>query len=416
MSLNKKWKQLKADHILAVLFLLFSLYVGSATIPVFIQNTLDADKANANFNEYIDLIDSQYHDVLNTNRDTPYLQNKGSYIDLCGLMANVLNQHTANGRTKLTNGHLTLTNPKYDPMSVQESAQNIIRFYQKQASLGKDFLFVLAPSQVYSDALYLPDGFSSTEKSNAELFVSILLENDVPVLDLRNKMNEQNISYTDAFYMTDHHWKTEYGFWAMGEIIKELETMGYASTRETKLTSPENYDFITYENCFLGSSGKRTGKYFAGTDDFTLIVPKYDTEITVTIQSKNISKTGRFEDVSATNSRIGMEMRLSDPDYFNDDPYGRIGYGNTPMTNWRNPNAPENKKFLLIGDSMANIPFTFMTLYNSICDELDMRHYTDDFENYFTAYSPDLVLICVNQYGIIGNEAENVTYNFVPEA
>lgn len=410
-----KRKQLKSVHILAVAFLLFSFYVGFAAFPDFLQATLNTSENETSLEEFIDTVNTQYQAMLDTQHDTPYLRNKGSYIDFCGLMANVLGQHTANGRTKLTNGHLAMTGYEYDAEQVHNNAQNIIRFFRKQTSAGKDFLFVLAPSQIYAQGQYLPDGFLPPEQTNADLFLSILQENEVPVLDLRKLMADENISYTDAFYVTDHHWKTEYGFWAFGQIVDQLVKMGYAPTDETDVTSPENYEFITYENSFLGSSGKRTGKFFSGTDDYVLIVPKFDTEITVTIASKDVNKTGRFEDVSATNSRIGMELRLSEPDYYNDDPYGRIGYSNTPITNWRNPNAAETKNFMLIGDSIANIPFCFMTLYNEACDELDMRHYADDFTCYYETFSPDLVIICVNEYGLIGSEAQNVSYNYVPE-
>lgn len=72
--------------------------------------------------------------------------------------------------------------------------KEIVKLYLTQLEKGKKFLFVLAPSQISKYDSQLPKGYKSYENDNADLFISGLIENNVPVLDLRDKMFEQQIS------------------------------------------------------------------------------------------------------------------------------------------------------------------------------------------------------------------------------
>lgn len=58
-----------------------------------------------------------------------------------------------------------------------------------------------------------------------------------------------------------------------------------------------NYNQITYKNIFLGSMGRKTGRYYAGADDFTLIYPAFPTnyKMTNTIDD-SLEYGGRFEE------------------------------------------------------------------------------------------------------------------------
>ena len=71
--------------------------------------------------------------------------------------------------------------------------------------------------------------------------------------------------------------------------------------------------------------------------------------------------------------------------------------------------AVENKRFLLIGDSFGNVPFSLLSLYVSDCIELDMRYYYEDFATNYDKYNPDVIVVLVNAANIFG---ENTTYDF----
>lgn len=404
---------LSSEKIIPILFLFFCLHLGYAAFPTFLHNLSDAMAQKDSFSEFVEVIDEQYYSMLTTKKDQPFLNNKGTYINLNGLIANLLDQKVVNSRIKLDNGHLSSFGRSFNSKQVEAISENLYAFYNAQNEKGKNFLFVLTPSQTCGQDEFLPLGYSDNANKNGDLLMQLLQEKGVPILDLRKEMRQQNISCTDAFFITDHHWTPQTAFWAYTEIMAKLYAIGSIDEIDPLITDPDNFDFEIYEKCFLGSSGKRTGQYFAGVDDFCVIVPKFDTNISVTITKRNVQKTGRYEDVSYNLSHENFVQQLQNPDYFNHDPYAAYGYGNNDITNWRNASASQDKKFLLIGDSMANIPFSLLPIGISSCDELDMRHYSGDFTAYYNEYDPDTVIIMANVGSILSTDSDNITYQFI---
>lgn len=401
-------KKAKPPHFLCFLFLVYIMFVCSYGMPTFLYNSGSALYWDSGYTHYVETVNDQYEGFLNTEKSTPHLQNKGSYIDLNGLMANLMDQPSMNERVVLKNGHLASPTPWVTaPDSVRAAAENVIRFHQKQQEKGGHFLFVMVPSQISKYEDLLPTGYTDSFNETADLFLSYLRDAGVPCLDLREAMAEAGISAADGYFVTDHHWKPQTGFWAYTKILEALAQTGAIDPVDNFYTNVQNYTFQTYENCFLGSSGKRTGRYYAGTDDFSFIIPSFHTDVSVTVESQNVDLQGRFEDVAyGTDVFAGYP----DPDFFQDDPYNAYGWGNTPLTRWRNPLAPQEGKFLLIGESFGNVPYSLLSLYLSACDEMDMRYYDGDFAAYYEAYAPDTVVMEVN---VTQTVAEITTYPYV---
>lgn len=399
-------RNLTAAKILAVFFLAFSVYVGFAAVPALLINTGSALDKDSSLSEFIDVIDQQYQGMLTTVLDQPVLQNKGTYINFNGLMAKILDQPEMNERIKLKNGYLSSTGVSLSKENMNIVFENFRYLHEKQTEKGDDFLFILAPSKnIDSDKLF-PTGYSDTCEQDVTYLLDLLDEAGIPYLDLRSELKKDGISYEDAFFVTDHHWKPQTGFWAYTKILNELKNNNAISSVNTFYTDPNNYEFKIYENSFLGSQGRRTGKFYAGTDDFCVILPKFDTNISIYIEGET-NNTGRFEE------RAYYDLSfLDEKNYFNHAPYSIYGRGDRALTNWRNEHAPEAKNVMMIGDSFGNVPFTLMSLYFSSCDELDMRHYTDDFNAHLENYNPDILLFLVNLEGMMSN---NANYPFAQE-
>ena len=236
-------------------------------------------------------------------------------------------------------------------------------------------------------------GFTDTDNETADRLIALLEGETVPVLDLRESLKEEGILWEEAFFTTDHHWTPQTGFLAFREITEALAEMGAAEAVDPFYTDEESYLFHTYEDAFLGSAGKRTGKYYAGLDDFTLIEPNFPTDIQVSIPSLEVELRGSYRQVSYdTNSTVNPEA----PDYFNDNMYGLYGWGDTALTRWRSESAQVQERILLIGDSFSNVPFSFLPICYSSCDEMDMRYFQEDFEDYYQEYDPQTVVILIN--------------------
>ena len=381
---------IRPAYVLTVLFLVYMLWVSLAALPEFFHHLAGA----ADYSHLVETVDAQYATMLTTEKDQPLLQNKGTYINLNGFMARLLGQPIMNDRVTLTNGHLAhLVSDHPDAREIRRAADNIIRFHNTQIASGGNFLFVMAPSQISKYEDLLPVGCTDTTNATADAFLEMLNAAGVPCLDLREEMQKEGISVTDAFYVTDHHWTPQTGLWAYGKILAKLEQLGAIGPVDSFSRDPENFRFDTYENTFLGSSGKRTGIYYSGLDDSVFIRPDFETEITVTIPERALNLKGRYEAVCYNTEAV---HNFENPDFYQENSYGLYGWGDTKITHWRNEQAPQQGTFLLIGESFGNIPFSLMSIYCSSCDEMDLRYYDGNFVDHYTSFSPDTVIVELN--------------------
>ena len=409
MELLKKARKLRPAHLLAAAFLLYIGFVALYPMEPLKNDTKSLLKGEISVSAYMDRIDEMYGGMLSTEQDQPLLQNKGTYINLNGAMAKLLGQPMMNERIKLKNGHLTsVVSWRHSQEDIEYTAHNITRLSQMQQKNGGQFLFVLAPSQISKYEDLLPEGYTDTMNDTSDTLLSLLAQNGVAYLDLREALHKDQISNADAFFVTDHHWRPQTGFWAYTKILSALEESGAIASVDGFYTDSSHYDFVTYPNTFLGSSGKRTGICYAGVDDSIFIQPQFDTEITLTVPDRELELTGRYEEVCYNSEDT---LNPDNPDYFQFNAYGLYGWGDNSLNRWRNENAPDNSKVMLIGDSFGNIPFSLMSIYFSDCDELDMRYYSEDFQRHYQDFQPDIVILEATLDQAV---AENTCYSFFP--
>jgi len=344
-------------------------------------------------------IDDKYRRMLVFNDYN--LRNKGFYINLNGLMARIMGQRQMNSIVKLDNGHLASENRV--PPDITLAVTQLSRFNNALNEKGKSFVFVLAPYKVPKFEDILPAGYINHRNQNADDLVFALKENNVPVLDLRDELFNEGISNTDAFFITDHHWKPETGFWAYKKIIDTLQDNGLFDPIDPLYTDLDEYNVEVYRDFFLGSAGKKTGTYYAGVDDFSIITPKFSTDISITIPSSGIDKRGEFFDTVFDMS----EFRF---DFFTSNPHAIYGYNTAGFIEYRNEIAPVDLKVLAIGESFCNIPYTFLPLVFSEVDKYDLRNFKGDFTQQYMAFDPDVVIILVNPTAITGT---NTAYDFL---
>jgi hypothetical protein len=150
-------------------------------------------------------------------------------------------------------------------------------------------------------------------------------------------------------FKTDHHWTIEATFEVFRALVKKLDDDYGANLDPDGFYSDiANYNVRKYQNCFLGSLGRRSGIVFSGFDDFTLIWPKFKTDF----RKDYIDTKGR-------NSREGELIdSLMSLQYMNGaNGYDSMvfnvyesGYSWAKITNKMNPNGP---KLFMIHDSQA---------------------------------------------------------------
>lgn len=328
---------------------------------------------------------------------------KNELVNLDGALYNLAGRTRMNDVIKLNNGHLTSV--REQSLAAPQNADTIVYTHQYLGIREIPFLFVLAPYNICALDKQLPLDVSDYTNEDADVFLEVLYENDVPVMDLRKVLHEEGLNHYDMFFMTDHHWTIESSFWAFQKLTDYMEA-NWDFPIDPVCTDLSNYQIDVYKEWSLGSKGKRTGRYFAGIDDFSLIYPRFETHMSLAIPSEDIYRAGSFYDAIFAMDRIENE----NTDYFNLIPYdGYIG-GVYPLVIHENPGARTDKKILLIKDSYASPVEAFLSTCFTQVHCIDMRQYDGKVGDYIEEFQPDAV-ICFYNTQIVTN-AEMFWFGF----
>lgn len=276
--------------------------------------------------------------------------------------------------------------------SIREAAASIGQLCGVARENGAEFLYVAAPTKGYGFAL--PEYITDYRTSNFDRFLAELDARSVPTLDLTAELTAQGKYGEDAFFLTDHHWKPETAFWAVGEICRTLSEE-YGFTFDSRYTELENYEVKVYEDWFLGSYGKKVGRFFTdeGAEDISLITPRFDTELEEEQPYKDGQRTGSFSET------VLYMDNISTRDYYGKNPYAAYSGGDFRLQIVRNKRNPEGEKILLIRDSYACAAAPFLALNTSELHIVDIRGYSGmvgekmSVSAYIAEIEPDYVLV-----------------------
>lgn len=247
---------------------------------------------------------------------------------------------------------------------------NVIAFAKDLESRNVPFIYIQAPNKKIEGYTEFPPGGHNYSNEDADDLLAYLNANNVDTLDLREHLKESGIEYEDLFYITDHHWTTKTAFWAY-KIVVEMLYNNYGISCDPKgyYRDLNNYDITYYEDNFLGSQGRRVGRFVAGVDDYTFIAPKFsiDYEVYDMIASPNEAVfKGGFYDC------IAKSYILENPDISTNrhGAYFEYDYGCLVIKN----NSVDNDiKIMLIKDSFS-LPFAaFLSTCVSELHMIDLR-------------------------------------------
>ena len=293
---------------------------------------------------------------------------------------------------KMKNGYLTYEVPYIADEDILESADKINSLYEFSRDHGAEFLYTMCPVKGYSGEF--PAGIDNHIKTNCDRFADALINKGVPALVLQDEMEKEGITEEEAFFVTDHHWTPNTGFWALGKICSTLNSL-YGFEYNKDYTDISNYSVETYKDWFLGSQGKKTGIRFSelGVDDIDLIMPKFETSLTEEQPFKEESRTGEFIDTA-----LFLE-NLETKDYYHKNPYATYSGGDFRLQIFKNHLNNTGKKILVIRDSFACAVTPFLALEADTLYILDVRegdYYVGEKPSVYALieeYSPDYVVV-----------------------
>ena len=143
-------------------------------------------------------------------------------------------------------------------------------------------------------------------------------------------------------------------------------------------------------------------------DDFTMLYPKYETNIHCEIPSKSVDKTGNFM-VMCNMSQVVSK------DYYKLSPYHAYCYGDQALIRITNTLADNDKTILLIHDSFADVVIPFLAMGIQNTHAIDLRHFTGSLKKYISKNVPDMIIVMYNTGGIGGAidwDTHKSTYDF----
>lgn len=287
------------------------------------------------------------------------LWQKNNYVNINGFVNNALQVKEMNGVVKMNNGTLYTYNSDIeknpDVSIAEQNARKLIELNEHLQSEGIALYYVLAPSAVSKYDNQLPFGVIDSSNAKMDAFIKVLEEDgNVSYIDLRETMHEEGINQYDLYYRTDHHWNVYGGMYAAEKITDHVK-MQYGIEMDKDIFDLQNYSVETYPKQHLGSKGQRVGKYYAGIDDFDILYPKYETQISRTLLSTGDTDMHDFS--SAFIRREPLEKKDDTSRYTYD-----FVFAYTFDYEFVNQKADNDITVSCISDSMGRVVIPFLSL------------------------------------------------------
>lgn len=277
-----------------------------------------------------------------------------------------------------------------DDVDVTKYAEMVKDFSNKVKEKGMKFVYIQAPNKAikgYSSETVFAYNFSN---KNADELIELLKKNDVDTFDLRKILKSSGIPVDKMFYKSDHHWTTPTAFWAFNQIVSYLKN-NCGLVVDEKYLDINNYKVTEFEDCFLGSLGRRVGADVTGYDDYTFIEPNFDTSYEITNGiTKTIVGTGDFHNAIVKEHILNSK----DKEANKHSTYFEWDYGNLII---KNKNVDNDYKLLLIKDSYALPVTAFLSTCISEIHMVDLRDTpTVNLEKYIENNTFDAVVMLYN--------------------
>jgi len=313
---------------------------------------------------------------------------KSLFININGLFARATGQRVCNDVVLLKNGMLT---EPMNKINVKPLAEAVAEFSGYLAEKEIPFLYVQAPYKEDAKNELLPAGVKSYANESTDELLGLLNVGNVNILDLRPYLSETVELLEQNYFVTDHHWNSNGAFTAFQKISGRLAELFPERRINLTYTERSNWEENKLDNWFLGSRGKRVGAWFAGVDDLSWYVPRFETNMSCAIPKYRSLYKGDFTEANL------REKYSTEKNYFGYNAYCLYIGGDYPLVQHRNLSAGSDLKVLLLKDSYSLPLQSFLSTMVQELDVVDPRHFTEcSIAEYVRRTEPDVVLMLLN--------------------
>lgn len=346
---------------------------------------------------------------------TENLMGRMAYIETYGYIQILLGKQECNNFTYIKDQQGFLHYASFfreEDSRLFEYAIRMKRLQNYVEKNGTKVLFVVPPGKYNANHTKLRTGLPiNNPDSTVDELLFYLNRLGVETLDLRQKLPNDEISYENTFFKTDHHWTIPAAFYATREIVDKIE-----ESFEEKLDPKEYYtDINTYEikkypGVMLGSMGRKTGANFSGLESFEALWPKFEGNYTREFMQEN----GKLEKRSGDFVQALMEPSVltKNDNIYSDSNYSLYLNGLRIYENIINHDNKEGPSMFMIRDSYFSPVISFLM---PMCSSIEAMWSLEDtreldIENYVKEKQFDYIIVEVYPYNI-----NNDAFNFFKE-
>lgn len=293
-----------------------------------------------------------------------------------------------------------------------EYALRVKRLQDYVEQNGTKVLFVVPPGKYDPHYTNFREGMPVNDPSyivNETLFHLNRL--GVETLDLRESIPNEELSYEESFFRTDHHWTIPAAFCATQVLVDKFEeSFGEELDPEGYYMDIENYEIVTYYSGMLGSMGRRTGVNFSCIEDFTALWPKFSGQFS----RESMMDSGYWETQEGSFSEVLMspDVLTKKTDIYSDSQYSLYLDGLRIYEKIVNEEKPDGCSVFFVRDSYFSPVMAFLA---PMCGEIDAiwsleETHELDIETYVKENTFDYVIIEIYPYNI-----NSSAFNFFQE-
>lgn len=317
---------------------------------------------------------------------------KNTFVNLNGAFMRWTGQRVCNSVAHLDNGMLSRVDYSKPDPRLETTISTTIELKNEIERMGIPFLYINLAGKMNLHHELLPDGFTCFANAETDSFLKALGDAGVKTFDARVCFPNPSADLEKYFYATDHHWNALGALKAAPSIVRAIEDILAVPLQDLTRLDSAQWECHTKKNWWLGSEGKRTGRYYGGVDDLIYLTPKFEMETTVMVPHKNSFNKGNFE---AAN--LVMKYAQVNHDLYSTSSYGLHIGGDHPLVHSLTPQAPISQKVLIVKDSYLNPLIGFLSSMFQQLDAIDMRHFKDSsFLEYIAQTRPDLVVMMLS--------------------
>lgn len=293
-----------------------------------------------------------------------------------------------------------------------EYAMRIKRIQDYTASAETKVIFVVPPGKYDKKYSQFRTGMPVNDSSwIVDEMMFYLNRLGVETLDLREHLPNEELSYEETFFKTDHHWTIPAAFEATCALVDKIEeSFGEDLDPDDYYTNIVNYDLATYESGMFGSMGRKTGANFCGLEDFTALWPHFEGQFTRECMTENGHTN--IESGSFQETLMDASVLTDKTDIYSNSQYSLYLDGlriYEKITNEENADGP---KVLMIRDSYFSPVIAFLM---PMCSEIDAIWALEeseelDIETYIKSNEFDYIIVEVYPYSI-----KEEAFNFFKE-